>query len=390
MCSSCSTCEDRMEKRSIERDRRLSKILEKTSDMRSTICKSFYDEKSSFKPLTIDHFELKKVIGKGSSGTVYMAKLKFLPKTLALHNNRDELFAIKIVEKKILIAKHLQECLLNEKYILQHNECPFLAKLVFSFQSPTKLFFGMEYLSGGDLFFHLSKGVTLSENALRFYCAEIILGIEYLHMNNIIYRDLKPENLIFDQNGHIKLVDFGLSKFLKKFEPKTSNTYCGTPEYVAPEIICSHIYDKSVDWWSLGTILYEILHKVPPFYDIDHEVMFRRIAEEELVFKIDCSDSFRDFVERLLEKKPSKRLGGNFKDARELKEHSFFNDFKWKDIETMSLKPPFLPFISPTEEATNFDTELTNQSPKIQDSIYEGSHYNHFQDFSYTKANDRK
>lgn len=262
ICSSCEKLNEERYYKKLEKDRTLSRVLEKSTDTRSTICRSILEEKSTFKNISVENFDILKILGKGSSGTVYLARKKFPSKTLALNSIKEELIAIKIVEKSILIAKHLQECLLNEKNILQYSECPFIAKLYFSFQSPTKLFFGMEYLSGGfttsklgDLFFHLSKGVALSENAIKFYCAEIILAIEYLHKNNVIYRDLKPENLIFDKEGHIKIVDFGLSKFLRKLEPKISNTYCGTPEYVAPEIVCNQTYDKSVDWWSLVNLI---------------------------------------------------------------------------------------------------------------------------------------
>ena len=219
----------------------LSEILERKSEKLSHYGVPTSTE--AFKAISMNNFEIIKLLGQGSTGKIYLVSKKM--------SNPKSYFAIKVIDKQLASSQNLQSYLQNERVILQYNSCPFLAKLSFSFQSAEKLFLGIEYLAGGDLFFHLSRGVFFTESAIRVYVAELVLALEYLHGNQVVYRDLKPENILFGKDGHVKLVDFGLSKYILKNQTPVCFTNCGSPEYVAPEVIRNEAYDEKVDWWSL-------------------------------------------------------------------------------------------------------------------------------------------
>lgn len=214
-----------------------------------------------------------KVIGTGSYGKVVLSKKR----------DTQQVYAIKTLKKKHLIKKNQVEHTIAERSILENIQHPFIIELAYAFQNKTKLYFVLEFCPGGELFFHLSRIGQFDEKITKFYCTQIILAIYHLHKNKIIYRDLKPENVLIDKDGYAKLTDFGLSKENIKGNNDTL-TLCGTPEYLAPEIIDRKGHGFAVDWWSVGCIIYEMLTGQPPFMLINgnKEELFENIRKPSI------------------------------------------------------------------------------------------------------------
>ena len=211
---------------------------------------------------------------------------------------------MKVYKKREIHIKNEENYILSERSILENAKSPFIVQLKYAFQNPHKLYMLMEFMPGGELFYHLSKRKNFSEEIAKFYIAEVIIGIEYLHNQQIIHRDLKPENILIGLDGHIKLTDFGISKVVSENNLKTS-TICGTPEYQAPEIIMDYEYDKAVDFWSIGCLIYELISGRPPFYDPNREQLKIKILSESIVFSSIFSESARDLIDKLLVKNVS-------------------------------------------------------------------------------------
>jgi serine/threonine protein kinase len=226
-----------------------------------------------------------------------------------------------------------------EKSVLQKLVHPFLVNLNYSFQTPDKLYFVMDYINGGELFYHLQKDKRFPEDRARFYLAEIACGLEYLHSNGVIYRDLKPENLLLTGDGHICLTDFGLAKEGLLCEDARTSTFCGTPEYLAPEVLNGEEYGKAVDWWSYGTLMYEMLTGLPPFYCEDVQKMYQKIISAPLNIPSFFSPEARDLVIKFLDRDPKTRLS----DPRNVRSHGFFGSIDWEKLEAKEIKPPFVP-----------------------------------------------
>jgi serum/glucocorticoid-regulated kinase 2 len=230
---------------------------------------------------------------------------------------------------------------MTERSILAQVNHAFIVPLKFSFQSDTKLYFVLAFVNGGELFTHLNHARVFDINRARFYTAELLCALEYLHDFGIIYRDLKPENILLDYEGHIALCDFGLCKLEMKDEDKT-DTFCGTPEYMAPEIITGDAYNKTVDWWTLGTVLYEMLTGMPPFYDEDKEEMYRKIISMDLYFPPALiAPAAKALLQGLLDRIPAQRLGA--KGAGEIKAHAFFKGIDWHKLVQRRYVPSFKP-----------------------------------------------
>eukprot|EP00501_MAST-03F_sp_TOSAG23-6_P002418 GSMAST32.ASY1.ANO1.2527.1 assembled CDS len=273
-------------------------------------------------------FKLSKVIGRGSFGKVYL----------------------------------VQKCNGVDRAIIERNQIdfPFLMKLHYAFQTETKLYFVMDYLPGGELFFHLKNEHKLDESRARFYAAEIALGIGHLHSKNIIYRDLKPENILLDRDGHIRMTDFGLSKG-NMTSGATTMTFCGTPEYLAPEIVKGKPHDKEVDWWSLGILIYEMLAGVPPFYSDNVHLMYRLIETSPVRFPPRMSNTIRDLITKLLHRDPRKRLGCQ-RDLDEIKCHPWFAGLDWEKLTARKLSPPFKPAVKGEADISNVDRCFTQEA----------------------------
>jgi protein-serine/threonine kinase len=257
----------------------------------------------------------------------------------------------------------------------------------YAFQSPKKLHMVLEYCPGGELFFHLSRAGRFSEGRTRFYASEICLAIGHLHSRKIIYRDLKPENLLLDSEGHIKITDFGLSK--QGIEDNISaTTQCGTPEYLAPEILRKSGHGRAVDWYSLGAIMFEMLTGLPPFYTKDREQLFRRIESEELKYPPYISAAAKMLLSGLLCKVPERRLGAGRGDGAEVQQHDFFCDVDWLATYHRQLKPPFQPNVSHGGDVRYFEEEFLNlPAVNSEDNLIGAQDVKYFEGFSY---NDEK
>ncbi|XP_054758907.2 RAC-alpha serine/threonine-protein kinase-like [Lytechinus pictus] len=311
------------------------------------------DDASKLK-VTMDDFELLKCLGKGTFGKVIQVREK----------KTGELFAIKVLKKEVIVQKDEVAHTLTENRVLQKTSHPFLTSLKYSFQTPDRLCFVMEYVNGGELFFHLSRERVFSENRTRFYGAEIVSALSYLHEQNVIYRDLKLENLLLDQEGHIKITDFGLCKEGISYGEVTK-TFCGTPEYLAPEILEDNDYGRAVDWWGTGVVMYEMMCGRLPFYNRDHEVLFELILTEKIKFPSRISEVSKSLLDGLLEKNPKNRLGCGPKDAKEIMEHKFFDSINWEDLYERKIRPPFLPQVAHETDTRYFDQEFTLEPAKL-------------------------
>ncbi|KAJ1867979.1 Serine/threonine-protein kinase Sgk2 [Coemansia sp. RSA 989] len=340
----------------------------------------------SQKRVSLDDFQLLSIIGKGSYGKVMLARYK----------DSGKVMAIKVISKTKLRGRPNEiRRVMSERKVLERTvEHPFLVGLQCAFQTKEKLFFCLDYVNGGELFFHLQRERRFSENRARFYAAEITCALEYLHGMGVVYRDLKPENCLLDADGHVKIVDFGLAKEVGPVVWRTegstlysieesgkTGTFCGTPEYLAPEVLLRQRYGKEVDWYCLGAVLFEMLTGLPPFYDQDNNTMYRRILHEQLQFPSSLPPPVRgngtyndssgtpnsigrlaqDFIMRILERDPEKRLGHGVFGTESVKRHVFFHGIDWGKIYRQEYAPPFVPKVSSIFDLSNIDPEFRNE-----------------------------
>ncbi|XP_049607626.1 STKc_SGK domain-containing protein isoform X2 [Syngnathus scovelli] len=310
------------------------------------ISQSSLAEDTQIKPCDFDYL---KIIGRGSFGKVLLAR----------HKESTKYYAVKVLQKKVILKKKEQKHIMAERSVLMKNiKHPFLVGLHYSFQTTDKLYFVLDYVNGGELFYHLQRERVFLEPRARFYTAEIASALGYLHSLHIVYRDLKPENILIDSQGHIVLTDFGLCK--EGLEPNgTTTTFCGTPEYLAPEVLQKQAYDRTVDWWCLGSVLYEMLYGLPPFYSRNTAEMYNNILHKAPILKPNVSNSGRELLEGLLQKDRTKRLGVK-DDFLELKYHSFFSPINWDDLMAKKITPPFIPSVSGPTDLRHFDPEFTH------------------------------
>lgn len=323
------------------------------SQVSGEIYMEMHFEKSERVPVGPNDFQILKLIGKGTFGQVYQVKKK----------DTHRIYAMKVLSKKVIIQKKEIAHTLGERNILVRTAMaasPFIVGLKFSFQTPTDLYLVTDYMSGGELFWHLQKEGRFQEARAKFYIAELILALQHLHQHDIVYRDLKPENILLDANGHIALCDFGLSK-ANLSQNDTTNTFCGTTEYLAPEVLLDEQgYTKMVDFWSLGVLVFEMCCGWSPFYAEDTQQMYKNIAFGKVRFPRDAlSTEGRNFVKGLLNRNPKHRLGANG-DANELMEHPFFSDVDWEAMNRKEVIPPFKPKLKSDTDTSNFDPEFTS------------------------------
>ncbi|XP_063238014.1 serine/threonine-protein kinase Sgk2-like isoform X2 [Bacillus rossius redtenbacheri] len=294
-------------------------------------------------------FEFLRVIGKGSFGKVLLAR----------HKLEKRHYAVKVLSKRLVVKRNEAKHIMSERNVLLRNlNHPFLVGLHYSFQTPDKLYFVLDYVNGGELFFHLQRERQFAEPRARFYTAEMAVALGYLHTHGIVYRDLKPENLLLDAQGHVVLTDFGLSKE-GLFPTDTTHTFCGTPEYLAPEVLRKEGYDTSVDWWCLGAVLYEMLYGLPPFYSQNTAEMYDRILNKPLRLRPTVSESARDILAKLLQKDRHRRLGSGYGDFGEVKQHDFFKPICWEDLLAKKISPPFNPNVQNPLDLQHIDPAFT-------------------------------
>ena len=315
-------------------------------------------------------FTILKLIGKGwcqsfhcSQGCLTLLKGTFGQVYQVRKKDTQRIYAMKVLSKKVIIQKKEVAHTLGERNILVRTamaDSPFIVGLKFSFQTENDLYLVTDFMSGGELFWHLQKEGRFNEARAKFYIAELILALQHLHQHDIVYRDLKPENILLDANGHIALCDFGLSK-ANLTKNDTTNTFCGTTEYLAPEVLLDEQgYTTMVDFWSLGVLVFEMCCGWSPFYAEDTQQMYKNIAFGKVRFPRDAlSTEGRNFVKGLLNRNPKHRLGA-INDAEELKAHPFFADIDWDALTRKMVVPPFKPKLKSVSDTSNFDPEFTN------------------------------
>ncbi|CDW57914.1 serine:threonine protein kinase n2 [Trichuris trichiura] len=308
--------------------------------------------------MTIADFKLVSVLGRGHFGKVILSR----------YRRDDNYYALKILKKADILARDEVESLMAEKRIFEivnRSKHPFLTNLYACFQTRDHVCFVMEYAMGGDLMRHIHDDIFSEERAC-FYAGCVTLGLQYLHDNKIMYRDLKLDNLLLDREGYLKIADFGLCKENMGFDDRTS-TFCGTPEFLAPEVLTENQYTRSVDWWGLGVLIFEMLVGEPPFSGDDEEEIFDSIVNDDVRYPRFLSIEAISIMRRLLRKNPAKRLGSTEADAEEVKKQRFFRliNWQWEDLLMKRIKPIFVPTIRSPEDVSNFDEEFTKEVPQF-------------------------
>ncbi|XP_012496718.1 PREDICTED: serine/threonine-protein kinase N1 [Propithecus coquereli] len=307
-------------------------------------------------PLTLEDFKFLAVLGRGHFGKVLLSEFR----------SSGELFAIKALKKGDIVARDEVESLMCEKRILAavtKAGHPFLVNLFGCFQTPEHVCFVMEYSAGGDLMLHIHSDV-FSEPRAVFYSACVVLGLQFLHEHKIVYRDLKLDNLLLDTEGYVKIADFGLCKEGMGYGDRTS-TFCGTPEFLAPEVLTDTSYTRAVDWWGLGVLLYEMLVGESPFPGDDEEEVFDSIVNDEVRYPRFLSAEAIGIMRRLLRRNPERRLGSSERDAEDVKKQPFFRTLGWDALLARRLPPPFVPTLSGRTDISNFDEEFTGEAPTL-------------------------
>lgn len=323
-------------------------------------------------------FELLRVLGKGGYGKVFQVKK-------GTGTDRGKIFAMKVLRKaKIVYNQKDTAHTKAERNILEIIKHPFIVDLIYAFQTEGKLYLILEYLPGGELFMHLEREGIFSEETACFYLAEITLALEHLHKCGIIYRDLKPENILLDKDGHVKLTDFGLSKEALD-DGETTHTFCGTVEYMAPEVLLRSGHAKSVDWWSLGALVYDMLTGGPPFTASTRNKTIDKILHSKLSLPNYLSPESRDLIKKLLRRQAGQRLGSGAEDASQIRQHSFFRSCNWNDLLAKRVKPPFKPKLISDEDVSQFDPKITGLTPvdSPDETILSNSVSDVFNGFSY-------
>jgi len=322
-------------------------------------------------------YKFLKVIGTGSFGKVYLVE------------NKDGVhYAMKVLDKRNITDKKQNDHIMAERNVMSKIDHPFIVKMHRAFQSDNKLYFVLDFLNGGELFFHLKKEGRFTENKARFYASEVVLALEHLHKNGIIYRDLKPENILLSDDGHLKLTDFGLSK-TGVMGNIQCYTFCGTPEYLAPEIVNGKGHSKTVDWWSLGLLIYEMLSGTHPFKSKrkNRKEIFTEITEKPVTMLPGFSEAASDLLTGLLTIDPENRLGCSDGDASDIKNHPFFENIDWRKVLTKQHKPPYKPCLENTTDLRNIDQTFTIMSANENENERFTTHQaqNNFEGFSFKK-----
>uniref|UniRef100_A0A671YVW2 Protein kinase C n=1 Tax=Sparus aurata TaxID=8175 RepID=A0A671YVW2_SPAAU len=339
---------------------------------------SINKENGQIQRRTLKDFNFIKVLGKGSFGKVMLAELK----------GTEEVYAVKVLKKDVILQDDDVDCTMTEKRILAlARRHPYLTQLYCCFQTRDRLFFVMEYVNGGDLMFQIQRSRKFDEPRSRFYAAEVTSALMFLHRNGVIYRDLKLDNILLDAEGHCKLADFGMCKE-GIMNGVTTTTFCGTPDYIAPEILQELEYGASVDWWALGVLMYEMMAGQPPFEADNEDDLFESILHDDVLYPVWLSKEAVSILRAFMTKNPAKRLGCvvNAGCEEAIKTHAFFREIDWVLLEQRKVKPPFKPRIKTKRDVNNFDQDFTKEDPVLtptDEAIIRQINQEEFKDFSY-------
>ena len=351
--------------------------------------------KPKFKYIAVNYndFEIIKVIGRGFIGKILLVKYK----------KDGKYYAMKMMRKDQIISEELQDNILLEKNILIESQNEFILSLSFFFQTKERIYFITPFIKGGDLYHKLKKDKFLKEDLVKFYSAQIIIALQYLHDLGIAYRDLKPENILLNEDGYIKLCDFGAS--VKLHGTEKDYNFAGSPEYASPEMINYQGHTVMTDWWSLGILIYEMLYGFTPFFNLDKDRMYDLIIngsisfpeyytnnennEEENQIEYNISEEAKSLIIKLLEKDPGKRLGRE--GLEEIKKEPFFYGIYFDDINKKRYKALFIPDINEKDLTNNFEEEYLNldiaESP-VENWLKNDEYSNLFQNFEDKEETD--
>lgn len=309
--------------------------------------------------LKFEDLEILKTIGTGTFARVCLCRIKNNKTVSRVNNNNGgggssgKYFALKVLSMHDVIRLKQVEHVKNEKRILSEVSHPFVVDLVWSSRDANRfLYMLFPYVCGGELFSYLRSAGRFSAPASMFYAAEIVSALDYIHSLSIVYRDLKPENLLLDREGHLKITDFG---FAKRITSDRTWTLCGTPEYLAPEIIQSKGHNRAVDWWALGILIFEMLAGYPPFFDDNPFGIYEKILSGKIDWPRQIETVVKDLIKRLLVQDRTKRMGATKGGAEDVKRHRWFKNTDWDDVAARKLKPPIVPNVGHEGDARNYD-----------------------------------
>lgn len=329
------------------------------------------------KKVGLDDFSFLAVLGKGNFGKVMLAESK----------HTGYLYAVKVLKKNFIIDNREVESTRSEKrvfLIANRERHPFLINLYACFQTENRIYFVMDYVSGGDLMFHIQQKMFTARRA-QFYAAEVLLALKHFHENGVIYRDLKLDNILLSLDGHIKIADYGLCKENMDYG-STTGTFCGTPDFIAPEILLDQKYGRSVDWWALGVLMYQMLLGKSPFHGNDEDEVYDAILSDEPLYPIHMPRDSVSILQQLLTRDPSKRLGSGIKDAEEIMAHPYFANINFDDLLNLSVEPPYKPELDSPTDVRYFEREFTSEMPALtpMNSTVTPEMQEEFRGFSYS------
>ncbi|KAJ3034450.1 Serine/threonine kinase [Rhizophlyctis rosea] len=325
----------------------------------------------------LEDFAFQSVLGRGAFGKVMLAK----------ENQTGSLYAIKALKKEFIIQNDDVKSTKLEKRIFQAASAvhhPFLVNLHSCFQTDSRIYFVMEYVPGGDLMAHIQNNKRFTQARAKFYACEVLLALEYFHKMNIVYRDLKLDNILMERDGHIKVADYGICKENMPYG-QTTRTFCGTPDYMAPEILMSNRYGRAVDWWSFGVLIYVMLIGRYPFHGEDETDILDAILEDAIEYPSNMPGATLSLLQGLMNKNPARRLGGGRSDAAEVKAHPYFAGQDWNAYLEKRIPPPFVPTIAHAGDVSNFDPEFTRERPVLTpiNSVLSAADQREFNDFTF-------
>lgn len=327
----------------------------------------------------LDDFLFLAVLGKGNFGKVMLAELR----------QTSKLCAIKVLKKDFIVAHDEAESVKSEKRVFlvaSQGSIPFFLNLHCCFQTENRIYFVMEYVSGGDLMWHIQKN-RFSARRAKFYACEVLSALDFFHKNGIVYRDLKLDNILLTPLGHIKLGDYGLCKE-NMWEGCRTSTFCGTPEFMAPEIIANKPYDRAVDWWAFGVLMFQMMLCQSPFKGDDEDDIFNAIEHDEVRYPISMPRVTVVVLQALLTKDPTQRLGAK-NDGDEIMQHPYFEDVDFDDVRNLRIRPPYVPELTSEHDFSNFDQEFTSETPRLTpvETVLTSEMQEQFRGFSHISDN---